>query len=155
MQEVAPLAYTRIRRRRSEARDEGSRAASALALALICMCLVIGTSVARRLRDGEPLGLSSFGDWIASRLASAPGSGAGAAARSGSGVEVTNLDVDIDGDGKLEAAVAVRDARGNGRIELYRRGASGAQLMAQVDSGPVVELRRWCCGRTARRCGLG
>ena len=91
--------------------DEGSRAASALALALICMCLVIGTSVARRLRDGEPLGLSSFGDWIASRLASAPGSGAGAAARSGSGVEVTNLDVDIDGDGKLEAAVAVRDAR--------------------------------------------
>ena len=135
------MAYTRIRRRRSEARDEGSRAASALALALICMCLVIGTSVARRLRDGEPLGLSSFGDWIASRLASAPGSGAGAAARAGSGVEVTNLDVDIDGDGKLEAAVAVRDARGNGRIELYRRGASGAyQLMAQVDSGPVVEL---------------
>ena len=70
---------------------------------------------------------------------------------------MTNLDVDIDGDGKLEAAVAVRDARGNGRIELYRRGAWGhisswprwiPGLWVELGGGGAAAGRR-------RRCGLG
>lgn len=131
------MAYSRIRRRRPAAQEEGARAAYAFALALICMVLVIGTSYARRIRDGEPLGLSFVGDWIAAQLASARGS-----AGIETGGEVSNLDLDMDGDGTLEAAVAVSEAGGTGRIELYKRGSSGSyQLLATVNSGPVSEMQ--------------
>ncbi|OPZ65478.1 MAG: hypothetical protein BWY85_00550 [Firmicutes bacterium ADurb.Bin506] len=130
------MAYSRIRRRRLEAQEEGARAAYALALALICMVLVIGTAYARRIGDGEPLGLSALGDWIALQLATARGT-----VGIETGGEVTNLDLDMDGDGTLEAAVAVVDAGGKGRIELYKRGSSGSyQLLATVNSGPVTEM---------------
>lgn len=100
------------------------------------MVLVIGTAYARRIRDGEPLGLSALGDWIALQLASARGS-----VGLETGGEVTNLDLDIDGDGTLEAAVAVAETGGKGRVELYKRGSSGSyQLLATVNSGPVTEM---------------
>lgn len=127
-----PLGYARVRRRRPDP-PEARRAAAASALILICAAVVVLTSYARRVADGLPLGLSPFADEIAMRLASS---------RSGGGEEVSNFDLDIDGDGTDEAVVALRDGGGDGRMELYRKTSSGSyQLMAAIDSGPVVDVK--------------